>query len=54
MVPRGAVVGFDEAADRARHSVTERGIVVVTVDEEPRVVPISDASLALESRFDRM
>jgi hypothetical protein len=26
----------------------------VTLDEEPRVVPVGEASLALESRFDRM
>jgi glucose-1-phosphate adenylyltransferase len=47
LIPRGAIVGYDEAADRARHSVTERGIVVVTLDEEPRVVPVGEASLAL-------
>jgi glucose-1-phosphate adenylyltransferase len=53
LIPRGALVGFDEAADRARHTVTERGIVVVTVDEEPRVAPIPDDALAREARADR-
>ncbi len=53
LVPRGAVIGYDEAADRARHTVTERGIVVVTVDEEARVDPIAAAALARESRADR-
>ena len=52
-VPRGAVIGYDDAADRARHTVTERGIVVVTVDEEARVEPIEADALARESRADR-
>ena len=52
LVPRGAVIGYDEAADRARHTVTERGIVVVTVDEEPRIAPIAPEALARESRAD--
>ncbi len=52
LVPRGAVIGYDEAADRARHAVTERGIVVVTVDDEPRVEPIAPEALARESRAD--
>ena len=34
LVPRGAVIGHDLAEDRQRHTVTERGIVVVTVDED--------------------
>ena len=54
LVPRGAVIGYDEAADRARHTVTERGIVVVTVDEEPRVEPIGDEALAIEAGVDRL
>lgn len=52
LVPRGAVIGWDEAADRARHTVTDRGIVVVTVDEEPRIEPIAAEALARESRAD--
>lgn len=54
LIPRGAVVGYDEASDRARHTVTERGIVVVTVEEEPRIEPIADAALVVESRVDRL
>jgi glucose-1-phosphate adenylyltransferase len=54
LIPRGGLVGYDEAADRARHTVTERGIVVVTVDEEPRVAPVGEAALAIEARVDRM
>ncbi len=53
IVPRGAVIGYDEAADRARHTVTDRGIVVVTVDEEARVEPIDAAALAHETAVDR-
>ncbi len=51
-IPRGACIGYDEAADRARHTVTERGIVVVTVDEAPFVPPIADEALAREARAD--
>ena len=53
LIPRGAVIGYDEASDRARHTVTDRGIVVVTVDEEPRVEPIGAEALALEAGVDR-
>ncbi len=33
-VPRGAVIGYDPAEDRRRHSVSEGGVVVVTPGEE--------------------
>jgi glucose-1-phosphate adenylyltransferase len=33
-VPAGAVIGYDAAEDRRRHTVTENGIVVVTQGEE--------------------
>jgi len=33
-IPRGAVIGFDPAEDRRRHTVTENGVVVVTPGEE--------------------
>ena len=52
VVPRGAVIGYDEAADRARHTVTDRGIVVVTVDEDVRVEPIAADALAHETAVD--
>jgi glucose-1-phosphate adenylyltransferase len=54
LIPRGAVIGFDEASDRARHTVTERGIVVVTVNEEPRVAPIAAEALAHEAHVDQL
>ncbi|MEP7118809.1 MAG: glucose-1-phosphate adenylyltransferase [Acidobacteriota bacterium] len=53
LVPRGAVIGYDEASDRARHTVTDRGIVVVTVDEEPCVAPIDAEALAYEQGVDQ-
>jgi glucose-1-phosphate adenylyltransferase len=36
-VPRGAVIGYDAAEDRRRHTVTENGVVVVTQGEECQV-----------------
>jgi glucose-1-phosphate adenylyltransferase len=38
-VPRGAVIGYDPAEDRRRHTVTEAGVVVVTPGEECYVDP---------------
>jgi len=51
-IPRGAMIGFDEDEDRRRHTVTERGIVVVTKEDEPYVAPISEAALHNEAEFD--
>ena len=33
-IPQGAVIGYDPAEDRRRHTVTENGVVVVTPGEE--------------------
>jgi len=38
-VPRGAVIGYDPAEDRRRHTVSEGGIVVVTPGEDCYVDP---------------
>jgi glucose-1-phosphate adenylyltransferase len=38
-VPRGAVIGYDPAEDRRRHTVSEGGVVVVTPGEEIYVDP---------------
>jgi glucose-1-phosphate adenylyltransferase len=38
-VPRGAVIGYDPAEDRRRHTVTESGVVVVTPGEDFSVDP---------------
>jgi glucose-1-phosphate adenylyltransferase len=39
VIPRGAVIGYDPAEDRRRHTVSEGGVVVVTPDEECAVEP---------------
>jgi glucose-1-phosphate adenylyltransferase len=39
VIPRGAIIGYDPAEDRRRHSVTESGVVVVTPGEEALVDP---------------
>ncbi|HKC13709.1 MAG TPA: glucose-1-phosphate adenylyltransferase, partial [Vicinamibacteria bacterium] len=33
-VPQGAIIGYDPAEDRRRHTVSEGGVVVVTPGEE--------------------
>jgi glucose-1-phosphate adenylyltransferase len=38
-IPRGAVIGYDPAEDRRRHTVSEGGVVVVTPGEECYVDP---------------
>ena len=45
-------VGYNEAEDRKRHTVTESGIVVVTKADEPFIGPISDDALRIEAEFD--
>jgi glucose-1-phosphate adenylyltransferase len=52
-VPRGARIGYNLDEDRKRHTVTESGIVVVTIDDEPFVAEISAEALANEAEFDR-
>ena len=34
-IPRGAVIGYNLDEDRKRHTVTAKGVVVVTTDDEP-------------------
>ena len=53
LIPRGALIGYDADEDRRRHTVSEGGIVVVTVDDEPLVGPISEESLRVEAEADR-
>jgi glucose-1-phosphate adenylyltransferase len=53
LIPRGAWIGYNLEEDRNRHTVTDEGIVVVTVDEEPYVGAVSDDSLRLEADADR-
>ena len=51
-IPRGARIGFDAEEDRRRHTVSDRGIVVVTKDDEPFIGPISEDALRNEAEFD--
>jgi glucose-1-phosphate adenylyltransferase len=54
LLPRGALIGYNLDEDRRRHTVTDDGVVVVTVDEEPFIGPISDQALRLEAHADRV
>jgi len=51
-IPRGAVIGYNLEEDRKRHTVTAKGIVVVTTDDEPYVEPPEDAREQHEQRAD--
>jgi glucose-1-phosphate adenylyltransferase len=53
-IPRGARIGYHPDEDRKRHTVTERGVVVVTTDDEPYVVEPDAAALAFEAEADRL
>jgi glucose-1-phosphate adenylyltransferase len=52
-IPRGALIGHDLEEDRRRHAVTERGVVVVTREDEPLIGSISDEALRAEAEADR-
>jgi glucose-1-phosphate adenylyltransferase len=51
-IPRGALIGYNEEEDRKRHTVTDKGIVVVTTNDEPLVVQPDLASLGIEKEWD--
>ena len=53
LIPRGAIIGFYPEEDRRRHVVSDGGVVVVTLDDEPLVGSIDDERLASESDADR-
>jgi glucose-1-phosphate adenylyltransferase len=53
LIPRGALIGFNEEEDRRRHTVTESGIVVVTTEDEPLIGPLTDEALRFEAEADR-
>jgi glucose-1-phosphate adenylyltransferase len=53
LIPRGALIGYNAEEDRRRHTVTETGVVVVTVEDEPLVGPISEDALRAEAEADR-
>jgi glucose-1-phosphate adenylyltransferase len=52
-IPRGALIGFDLDEDRRRHTVTEKGVVVVTRDDEPYIGQIPEEALRIEADVDR-
>ncbi len=52
-IPRGALIGFNAEEDRRRHTVSEGGVVVVALGEEPYVAPITEEALRLEAEADR-
>ena len=52
-IPRGAMIGFNDAEDRRRHTVSESGIVVVTTDDEPFIGEISEEARRNETEFDQ-
>ena len=54
VVPRGAVIGYDVEEDRRRHTVTEKGVVVVTVNDDIRTLEPSEVALAIERDADRL
>jgi len=53
IIPRGAQIGYNEAEDRKRHTVTDSRIVVVTKDDEPYLGPIPEEALQVEAEFDQ-
>ena len=53
LIPRGALIGFNEEEDRRRHTVTDSGVVVVTTDDEPLIGPITEEELQIEAEADR-
>jgi glucose-1-phosphate adenylyltransferase len=53
LIPRGALIGYNEEEDRKRHTVTDSGVVVVTTDDEPLTGPVTDEALRLEAEADR-
>jgi len=53
LIPRGALIGYNEAEDRRRHTVTDSGIVVVTTDDEPFIGPLDAEALQFEAQADR-
>jgi glucose-1-phosphate adenylyltransferase len=52
LIPRGAIIGYNAEEDRRRHTVSEGGVVVVTLDEEPLVGRVGDPALHVEAQAD--
>jgi glucose-1-phosphate adenylyltransferase len=54
VIPRAALIGMDPEEDRRRHTVTEKGVVIVTKDEEPLIGSVSDDQLKIEQVADAL
>ena len=52
VIPRAALIGVNAEEDRRRHTVTEKGVVIVTKDEDPLIGPVPDDQLRLEQVAD--
>jgi glucose-1-phosphate adenylyltransferase len=52
LIPRGAVIGYNLEEDRRRHTVSDGGVVVVTLDEEPLIGTVDDPALDVETQAD--
>jgi glucose-1-phosphate adenylyltransferase len=52
-IPRGALIGYNREEDVRRHTVSEQGVTVVTVDDQPLIGPIDEEALRFEADADR-
>jgi glucose-1-phosphate adenylyltransferase len=52
-IPRAARIGYNLEEDRQRHTVTDSGIVVVTIEDEPFIGEVGEEALQNEAKFDR-
>jgi glucose-1-phosphate adenylyltransferase len=52
-IPRAARIGYNLEEDRQRHTVTDSGIVVVTIEDEPFIGELGEEALQNEAEFDR-
>jgi glucose-1-phosphate adenylyltransferase len=52
VIPRAALIGVNPEEDRRRHTVTEKGVVIVTKAEEPLIGPVPDDHLRIEQVAD--
>ena len=52
LIPRGAIIGYNIEEDHRRHTVTDRGVVVVTVDDEPLIGKVAEEALVSEAEAD--